>query len=413
VQTTESDVLVMGAGLLGSGVALELAQRGTPSVLLERDHQAINRASLRNEGKIHLGLIYANDVTRSTAELQLRGALKFRSTVSSWLQVNEKWLSTSTPFSYLVADDSILSVEQLSEHFAAVDDLWCKEFVANPAADYLGRRPEQLTWQIPDSDIDSRLKSDRLQALFGTAELAIDTESLAVALRGAIAAATLIDARYRCTVREVERVGDRYIIGGDGPEGPWQIRCNQVVNATWEQRLKIDAQLGLQAPKNLLHRLKYRVIAELPADMIDAPSVTMVLGKYGDVVVRSDGTAYLSWYPVGLQGWSDELAPPDSWDSPSRGEPDPEIGRRVIAGFLKEIEQWFTGIERSRPILVDAGTIVAFGTTDVDDVSSGLHDRSRVGVESQDGYHTVDGGKLTTGPMFAVETADCVMAHAS
>ena len=37
----------------------------------------MNRVSLRNEGKIHLGLIYANDPTFKTARLQLTGGLRF------------------------------------------------------------------------------------------------------------------------------------------------------------------------------------------------------------------------------------------------------------------------------------------------------------------------------------------------
>ena len=52
---------------------------------------------------------------------------------------------------------------------------------------------------------------------------------------------------------------------GDGPDGPWRLRARQVVNATWEQRLAFDRQLGLTPPADLLHRLKYRLIARLPA----------------------------------------------------------------------------------------------------------------------------------------------------
>src|SRR5262249_31158387 len=62
-------VLILGAGLLGSGVALELARQGHEVTLLDQDARAMNRASLRNEGKIHLGLIYANDASLATALL--------------------------------------------------------------------------------------------------------------------------------------------------------------------------------------------------------------------------------------------------------------------------------------------------------------------------------------------------------
>jgi hypothetical protein len=57
------------------------------------------------------------------------------------------------------------------------------------------------------------------------------------------------------------------------------------------------------------------------------------------------------------------------------------------------------------PIEVDAGVIIAHGRTDVDDPASGLHARTRIGVASVDGYHSVATGKLTTAPLFGVRAA--------
>ena len=95
--TRPSDVLVLGAGLQGAGVALELARRGAQVTLVDQDERPMNRASLRNEGKIHLGFIYANDASRATAFLQLEGALRFAPIVRSWLGDDAGWLARSTP----------------------------------------------------------------------------------------------------------------------------------------------------------------------------------------------------------------------------------------------------------------------------------------------------------------------------
>jgi glycerol-3-phosphate dehydrogenase len=105
----ETGALVLGAGLQGAGAALELARRGIAVALVEQDELTVNRASLRNEGKIHLGFIYANDISRDTAFLQLEGALRFRAIVARWLGPEAEWLVTSTPFHYLVARDSVIS----------------------------------------------------------------------------------------------------------------------------------------------------------------------------------------------------------------------------------------------------------------------------------------------------------------
>ena len=62
------------------------------------------------------------------------------------------------------------------------------------------------------------------------------------------------------------------------------------------------------------------------------------------------------------------------------------------------------------PVQVDAGAIVAVGQSDGDDPCSELHDRTRIGVTSHGRYHSIDPGKLTTAPLFAIEAADRVEA---
>ena len=59
---------------------------------------------------------------------------------------------------------------------------------------------------------------------------------------------------------------------------------------------------------------------------------------------------------------------------------------------------------------VTGGAIVAYGCTDLDDPASNLHDRTRIGVMSDNGYHSVDPGKLTTAPLFAMRTANAALA---
>ena len=89
----------------------------------------------------------------------------------------------------------------------------------------------------------------------------------------------------------------------------------------------------------------------------------------------------------------------------------PEDERRSIAAaLLGAIERWYPGAAQSDVELVDAGAIVAYGSSDVDDPASGLHDRTRVGVTSSAGYHSVDPGKLTTAPLFGVRAAQAVLA---
>lgn len=404
-----TSVAVLGGGLTGVGTALELAQHGTDVVLVEQDELAINRASLRNEGKIHLGLIYANDTTFGTARLQLQGALLFRALLARWIGARANALRRSAPFLYLVSTNSLLSQEKLAAHYTAVERE-CSDCLSQaPDLDYLGDRPKRLFHPCSLTELESLLRTDRFAGAFRTEERAIDTDELAQVLRAAVHECPHIRFLPRHRVESVSRRPEGFHVEGSGPEGRWRIDAEQVVNATWENRLAIDETFGHHAEPGWVHRLKYRVIARVPERLQQAPSVTMVLGPYGDVVIRPDGTAYLSWYPLGLRGWTHELVPPASWTAPCRGELSEDDQQSIAGELLSAIDAWYPGIGASTPLVVDAGAIVAYGRTDVDDPASGLHDRSRIGVSSVDGYHSVDPGKLTTAPLFAKLAAERVL----
>lgn len=369
----------------------------------------MNRASLRNEGKIHLGLIYANDSSFETARLQLTGALRFRRLLQRWFGKDANKLHTSTSFTYLVARDSVLDADALQSHYARVEKEYKAQCELDPELDYLGLRPATLARKL--SVIPREFSPDFFQAAFATPELAIDTDQLAELIQRALRASSLVDFRGGHCIRTIER-GNSLRIEGDGPEGKFALKADQVVNATWERRAALDRGMGLAARPGLLHRLKFRVLARVPAEMERGPSATMVLGRYGDVVIRPGGLSYLSWYPTGMRGWTSEIEPPRAWDEACRGTPDAEVAREVSEFALRHIDEWYPGIGRSCIALVDAGAIVAIGETDVDDASSVLHHRKAIGVTSLENYHTVDPGKLTTAPLFAMEAADRVAERA-
>jgi glycine/D-amino acid oxidase-like deaminating enzyme len=405
VEHPHRQVAVLGAGLTGALVALELARTGKSVALVEQDDVSLNRASLRNEGKIHLGFVYAADHALATARLMLEGALSFRRLLTRALRGRTGALVTSTPFVYLVADTSILTPVELSRSYHAIEGIYLDRLRHEPGADYLGRRPARLFHPVPLASLRSHFRVDRLLGAFQTQELAIDTDRLARAIRMAISEEPNIRLLAAHRVRAVERASGEFRVEGQGRLGTWRLPAEQVVNCLWDGRLCIDAQVGLEPPPGWVYRLKYRVIARLPPVLRRGPSATMVLGRFGDVVVRPDGLGYFSWYPASLRGWSHELAPPDSWDAPCRGDVARDVAQAVARQILFAVDAWYPGAGDATPVGVDAGAIVAYGQTDVDDPASGLHSRTRVGVASMDGYHTVDPGKLTTAPWFAVRAA--------
>lgn len=368
----------------------------------------MNRASLRNEGKIHLGLIYANDPTMATARLQLQASLRFQPLLERWIGCRMASIGVSTPFDYVVANNSLLNVEQLTDFYSCLEANYKAELEADASLNYLGLRPERLAWRLGAGEVPDTFAAGLMQGVFRTQERALDTDDLAAQVREAVAAESRILGLMNHQVGGIERMAEGYTITGTISGEPFRIEAEQVINASWERRLGIDQMLGLATRPGVLHRLKYRVICRTPPELESCPSFTIVLGRFGDLVIRPGGTTYLSWYPAGLQGWTSAVEPPREWDGACRGEPPPGVAATVGEATVAALARWVPALAGAEVLKVDAGAIVADGETDVDDAASGLHSRVTSGVISHGAYHSVDPGKLTTAPLFALEVAERV-----
>jgi glycine/D-amino acid oxidase-like deaminating enzyme len=400
-------IAVLGAGLQGACIALELARRGYEVDLIDQDVQPLNRASLRNEGKIHLGFVYAKDASLRTAGLMIQGALAFRRLVSRWTAGALDRPAISEPFTYLVPEDSALSPAELAVHYAAVERLFQEGVRAG--GDYLGLGPRPLWRPLERAEFSAFADGERIQAGFETAEVSLDLRETAAALRLALAAHSRIRLLLGKRVLGVSRTRSGFRVEGDAAGAAcWSLDAEQVVNALWEGRLTVDRGLGLLPPRPWVHRLKYRVMVERPERLRGMPSLSFVLGPYGDVAAYPDGETYVSWYPECLRGWSTEVEPPAQWAAACTGRlPRAEqlaIGRRVLDAF----DRLVPGLAQASVRTVDAGVIFSWGQTDITDPASVLHRRDETGVASVDGYHSVNTGKLTTAPLFAVDAADRV-----
>ncbi|MEL6649071.1 MAG: hypothetical protein AAFQ05_15555, partial [Pseudomonadota bacterium] len=186
-------------------------------------------------------------------------------------------------------------------------------------------------------------------------------------------------------------------------DGPY----HQVINATWEGRLAVDASMGIAPPKSysLRHKYGHRVRLRLAPD--DMPSLTMVLGPFGDIVNFGDRGFYLSWYPRGMTFMTASEGVDPNWHQIDRQE--------RLANFRSSQEVWqeLCPMLRKLDFVEDdidptSGLIYALGDTDIDDHDSKLHTRHEVGVSSVDGYHTVNTGKFTLFPLMAMTVVERV-----
>jgi glycine/D-amino acid oxidase-like deaminating enzyme len=141
-------VAVLGGGLQGCCIALALAERGIDVTLFDRNERLLSRAAVANEGKIHLGYMYAGDPTLSTARMMMQGALAFARFFSRHLGSPIDALATSQPAVYLVHRDSQRPPAEVGRYLAAVHELVREAAQAEPDS-YFGidLRPAPAEWK--------------------------------------------------------------------------------------------------------------------------------------------------------------------------------------------------------------------------------------------------------------------------
>lgn len=405
----DEPIVVLGAGLSGVCTALGLARKGRRVTLVDQEPGCLRRASLRNEGKIHLGLVYANDPSGRTPGVMLEAALRFDRAVERAVGQPVDWQSLrSRSFVYAVLDGSLRTPEQLAESYAVVQGRY--DDLARDGLTYLGTRPQALWQPVPERGEVKWLSSDKAFGAFVTAELALDTSRFCDLLRCAVEGSS-VECCYGYRVEAVHRTENGYRLEGRSTDGePWSLHAGVVVNCLWEDRLRLDAQLGIVPERPWVHRLKYRLVGTLPDSLADLPSFTFVLGPFGDVVTWPTGRVYLSWYPTCMRGWSSELQPPHAWGPPCSGRVGADVARSLTADALGALDELLPGLGATRVDTVDAGVITASGSSDVDDPASELHERHAVGVEAHDGWISVNTGKLTTAPLFAEQAVALALA---
>jgi hypothetical protein len=399
-------VLVLGAGLQGVCVALCLAQRGFAVCLIDRARRCLDRASYRNEGKIHLGLVYAKDPVFRTAELMLESALSFAPLLDRWTDGRIPWDELrSTPFHYIVARDTLMPVDVLFAHYARVEDKCHDLQRASSGLHYLGHRIDRL-WS--PCVVPPQVSPAFAVAAASTVEVSIHLTRLREFLVESVECLPHIELRCGHEVKEVSRTSSGFAVSGINRNGArWRRDGDCVVNALWDGRLAIDAQMGLHPDQPWVYRFKHRLCGRMPHRLDGLPSMTIVLGPYGDVVTRADGDSlYLSWYPVCMTGWSRSLKPPRSWTSDAAGAAGESERESIKHATLAAFDAIVPGLADMRTVVVDGGVIFSWGSSDIDDPASKLHRRDQIGVLGADGYYSINTGKLTCAPYFARRLSD-------
>jgi glycine/D-amino acid oxidase-like deaminating enzyme len=400
---------VIGGGIQGACVALEFARRGATVDLFERQPHVLRGASRENEGKIHLGHVYANDASFATARLMCRAATEFAPLLSEYLEQDLATIARSDPFVYAVHARSLLTPDALERRYAKIARSIATA-AARPGADYFGERRPDFVRRWTAAEVGRRFDGEHVRAVFETTEIAVDPREVAELLEARLRADPAVRIHTSVRVESVRPDPHGVRLELRRPE-PELARFDQVVNCAWDGRLVLDRTAGVPPVRRASFRRKY--FLRLPAAQVPKTlrSTTVVLGGFGDVVRYGGGDVFLSWYPVGCQGLETGLSPSPLGAGLTR-EQEQTLRDGIVGGLADLVPalRRFSARDLAAAEL-SHGIIFALGDTDVDDPDSRLHQRYQVGPQSFGPYHTIDTGKYTLAPYFARALAQSVVGY--
>ncbi len=416
---------------MGCCLALELAQRGYRVDLIDLASAPMTGASLHNEGKLHLGFVYANDPLKETHGLMLRGSLAFSHIVEKLSGYGADSLISSEPFHYFVPIDSQLDMVSINNHFHKVEEA-IYEVTRNSGNLYLDHRFDRYYERNSSSYHASMFSQSLTLGSFRTEERSVSTIAVANILCRAIKSQTNINFIGNTEVHAADRLacGDVKIESlHDGETSLNRYSC--VANCLWDDKLRVDSTAGITDQGQWISRYKATINISAPTTThINIPSATGIAGTYGDVVNHNNGSYYISWYPLckiaqTTNGDRHKLHDMVHLGTLSRGirkmtSGYPSISRIVASyahrKFIKDniqemaayVPSMFNLLNSKKRCEVGGGVILARGATDIDDPESYLHQRSAIGPVAYGTYVTIDTGKYCMAPLFAMDAADMI-----
>ena len=380
-------IAVIGGGTLGSLIALRLSNLGLNVEIFESKSELLKGASYLGEGKIHLGYTYGLSHESSYEQL-IESALTFGEIVESSIGRPINWKNiTSIPFSYKVADDSLISPDEFINHGMRIMNTIQQKKHPNT---YLGLPIEKI------------MKFERTsERSFKTSERAVDLEKLKEIITAEITKRENIYVNVNSKILLVKAdLHNKYILSTNSHE--LEKRFDYVINCTWENRYLLDQMFWDKLP-NLNYRTKLYVSAKTN---LQETACTTVLGKYGDLVIFNTGRLYGSDYLTGLTSFTNEVLPNFAERESLPEELVTKHWEYLKSRFFLEMPELsevtdITTLERS---------VVAKGDSDIDQINSGLHERSPHYLNRKGNYISALGTKVTTVPQLAKKIVDLISA---
>ena len=395
-------IAVLGAGIMGSATALFVARDGADVVLYDAAAEPLSGASRWNEGKIHLGFLYAGDPSLRTARRILPGGLAFRPLVEELIGDRLEGI-TETEDLVLMHRESVVSLDSARTYFESLGNL----IRSHPAAaDYLVDVSNAPMRELAPTELEAVADPEFVTGGFTVPERSVSTRWVADRLVAALSAEPGIELRTSTRVLGVRSDdpslrGRLVVITDSGEDGPF----DHVVNALWEGRPRIDSTVGITQKDEWSYRYRLALFIRTGRP-VDVPSAVVCTGPFGDIKNYNGRDFYVSWYPTGLLAVGTDLDPPPV-PLPNPTERDEIIGE-VFAQLGQVIPAVGEIFEHAEEVRLEGGWVYAVGSGDLGDPESTLHRRDRIGIKRAGSYFSVDTGKYSIAPWLARRVADSI-----
>lgn len=388
-------VAVLGGGIMGTCLSLNLARRGFKVTIFEAEDAPLMGASRWNEGKIHLGYLYAADPSLKTAVRVLPGGLSFARLLSDLIEEPVANHATVEDDIYLIHKESVVGVGEAAAYYDAVSE----HIRSMPGADaYFCDVTHARSRRLTRKELQQVADIDVISAGFSVPERSVNTVWLADRLCEALNTEPLIDLRLN------ERVTN--VAPAQADDGPWRVHTNEdagenfdwVINALWHGRLEIDLAAGLEPEPGWCHRYRVSVFART-SKSLQLPNAVAAIGPFGDIKNYNERDFYISWYPAGLLDESEAIAPrlPSMMNAAERRN----LIARIQKGFSNVMPAANAVFEAAESLELEGGFVFALGQGSISEPGASLHRRDRFGVRRRGHYVSVDTGKYSSAPLLA------------
>ena len=219
-------------------MALMFRKHGYDVTLIDKSSDIMDRTSSTGEGRIHMGLEYANDPSMETAKYMLESSMRFSSYLEHLVGKSLDWSQLkSERLTCLLPHTSHVSPLQFEEYGARLNDVYENILAKDSSLSYLGERPPKIL--IGKTEIPRAVNSSYINAAYASIEVCVLSNKLKEVIREALYEKE-VDVVFERTIVDVRRIDaedglGRFEVFSFSNSGHQFVnRFDAVVNCLWE-----------------------------------------------------------------------------------------------------------------------------------------------------------------------------------